>query len=84
MPPDPPSVACLDAYACIKCTYVTPLLKILGSQSGNDASYSQLRLRSFALIILVTPLTNTMTIAECNLLPFTSSKMNTIGPILIA
>ena len=34
MPPDPPSVACLDAYAYMHlCT--DPLLKILASQSEN-------------------------------------------------
>ena len=35
------------------CIYVTPLLKILASQSGNEASYSRLCLHPFALIILV-------------------------------
>ena len=35
---------------------LNPLLKILASQSGNDASYSQPRLRPFTLIILVMPL----------------------------
>ena len=38
------------------CMYVTPLVKIVASKSQNDASYSWLHLRPFALIILVMPL----------------------------
>ena len=47
------------------CIYVlTPLLKILASQSGNDNSYSRLRLRPFTQIILVTPLDEGRKIGE--------------------
>ena len=35
-----------------KCIYITTLLKILDSQSGNDASYSQLNLCHLRVMIM--------------------------------